>query len=499
MTDLDLLLVFPNNRRNAYGALADTAAGISVPLQTALTAAYVRAAGFSVSVLDADAENFSPEETVRRIIEAEARLVLLSTDSLNSGDVTKMAAASDTLRVLRMTSPDVKTALEGVVPSAFPEQMLRDEGADFVIQGEAFDQVVDLLRVLKAGKPHPESVLSGAGWLEGDRAVIGGRRALIRDPNTLPLAAWDLLPMRRYRAHHWHCFDRLDRRQPYASIFTNLGCPYTCSFCNVNAVTGQTNFRARTPKSVVEEIDLLVKKYGVRNLRIVDNVFTIRPDLVEKLCDLIIHGGYDLNMWAYCRVETIREQGLLRKMKKAGVNWIAYGIEAADEKVRDAVDKGSPQATIDRAIEMTRQAGIHIVGNFIFGLPSDTHETMQKTFDMAKEYMFEYANFYAAMAYPGTELHDQAKREGMRLPADWKGYGQYSEDALPMSTKFLTPTEVLRFRDRAFAEYMSDPAYQAMIRRKFGEPAVDFINELLKIKLRRKLLESNYDVPSVPS
>jgi radical SAM superfamily enzyme YgiQ (UPF0313 family) len=489
LSNVDLLLVFPNNRRNAYGILADNVAAVTVPLQTALSASYVRKAGFSVKVLDADAENLSPEETARRIASAGARLVLMSTDSLNSGDVTKMGAASELLRELRRTGAAVRVMLEGVVPSAFPEQMLREEGADFVCQGEAFDQVVDLLKVLAAGKPRPDAKLSGVSWLDGDAAVIGGRRGLIKNPDTLPFAAWDLLPMDRYRAHHWHCFDRLDRRQPYASLYTNLGCPYTCSFCNVNAVAGTANFRARTPENVVEEIDLLVKQYGVRNLRIVDNVFTIRPDLVEKLCDLIIQRDYGLNFWAYCRVETIKNPELLRKMKKAGVNWVAYGIEAADDKVRDAVDKGSSQAEIDRAIEMTRQAWINIVGNFIFGLPEDSHETMQKTFDMAKQYLFEYANFYAAMAYPGTELHEQARKDGIQLPKTWKGYGQYSEEALPMSTKHLTSAEVLRFRDNAFVEYTSDPAYLALVRKRFGEPALDFISGLLKIKLRRKLLE----------
>lgn len=487
--ELDLLLVFPNNRKNAYGSLADTHAGINAPLQTALTAAYVRKAGYSVRVIDADAEYLSPDETAARIAGSGARLVLISTDSLNSGDVTKMGAASDLLKALKKTAPGMTTMLEGVVPSAFPEQMLLEEGADFVCQGEAFDQVVDLLKVLKAGKPRPDSKLSGVSWLDGGTPVVGGRRALIKNPDSLPFAAWDLLPMDRYRAHHWHCFDRLDRRQPYASLYTNLGCPYTCSFCNVNAVAGTANFRARTPENVVEEIDLLVKRYGVSNIRIVDNVFTIKPDLVEKLCDLIIARGYDLNFWAYCRVETIKTPELLRKMKKAGVNWVAYGIEAADAGVRDAVDKGSSQAVIDRAIELTRQADINIVGNFIFGLPEDTRETMQKTFDMAKKYLFEYANFYSAMAYPGTELHEQAKREGIKLPATWKGYGQYSEDALPMSTKHLSAAEVLGFRDRAFVEYTSDPKYLDLVRRRFGEAAVDFLRGLLQIKLRRRLLE----------
>jgi hypothetical protein len=100
-TELDLLLVFPNNRKNAYGSLADTHAGINAPLQTALTAAYVRKAGYAVRVIDADAEYLSPEETAARIAGSGARLVLISTDSLNSGDVTKMGAASDLLKALK--------------------------------------------------------------------------------------------------------------------------------------------------------------------------------------------------------------------------------------------------------------------------------------------------------------------------------------------------------------------------------------------------------------
>jgi radical SAM superfamily enzyme YgiQ (UPF0313 family) len=484
----DLLLVFPNNRPRAYGALGATAAAISVPVQLGLTAAFARRAGLSVAVVDADAENLSPDQAALRVAEAAPRLALLSTDSLNSGDVTKMAAASDVLQSLRRSAPGIPTALEGVVPSAYPERMLREEGADYVILGEAFQPVVDLVGALRKGKP--DGPIAGVYWLDGDRFVPSARPALVKDPDSLPFVAWDLLPMDRYRAHYWHCFDDLGRRQPYASIYTNLGCPYTCTFCNVNVVAGKANFRPRTPENVLEEIDLLVTRYGIRNLRIVDNVFTIRPDLCEKLCDLLAGRGYDLNIWVYARVETIKSLDLLRKMRKAGIRWIAYGIEAASERVRDAVDKGSSAQVIDRAVEMTRQAGIWIGGNFIFGLPEDDRDSMRRTLDMALEYNFEYANFYAAMAYPGTELHELARREGIRLPDTWSGYGQFSEEALPMSTRHLTSAEVLRFRDEAFVEYNSNPRYHEMLRRTFGPPAVDYIRELLKVKLRRKLLEA---------
>jgi radical SAM superfamily enzyme YgiQ (UPF0313 family) len=485
----DVLLVFPNNRHRAFGPLSKHAAAVSVPVQLGLTATYCRSAGLSVAVLDADAENLDAAETAQRVAAMRPALALLSTDSLNSGDVTKMAATSETLRALRTLAPaGIPTAVEGVVPSAFPERMLREEGADFAIVGEAFEPVVDLVRAIRGGAL-PKEPIAGVAFIEDDALVDGGRRPLVDGPEELPAVAWDLLPMDRYRAHHWHCFDRLDRRQPYASIYTNLGCPYNCTFCNVNVVYGGPNFRPRSVDSVLAEIDLLVGRYGVHNLRIVDNVFTIRPDLCEELCDRIAARGHDLNMWVYARVETIRSAELLRKMKRAGINWVAYGIEAGSAEVRKDVSKSSNQSVIDRAIDMTREAGIHIVGNFIFGLPEDTHETMRQSLDMAKAYNFEYANFYSAMAYPGTALHEQALREGIPLPESWSGYGQYSEDALPLRTRHLSAAEVLRFRDDAFVEYNSSPRYQQLVERKFGSDAVAWLRELVKVRLPRKLLD----------
>ncbi len=485
---LDLLLVFPNNRRRAYGELGRFAAAVTLPVQLGLTAAYCRDAGLRVAALDADAEGLEARETAARVAALRPLLTLVSTDSLNTGDVTKMAAASQVLREIRHAAPALRTAVEGVVPSAYPERMVREEGADFTIVGEPYESVVELVEALRRGGP--TQPISGVFYLEGDQAVDGGRQDLVKRPDELPLVAWDLLPMDRYRAHHWHCFDDLERRQPYASIYTNLGCPYDCTFCSVNVVSGGPNFRPRTPDNVLGEIDLLVRRYRVRNLRIVDNVFTIKPALVEELCDKIIARGYDLNMWAYSRVETIRSPELLAKMRRAGVRWLAYGIEAGNEEVRKGVSKPSTQRVIDRAIEMTREAGIWIVGNFIFGLPDDNHETMRQTLEMAKDYNFEYANFYCAMAYPGTELHEQVRRQGIPLPKTWSGFGQYSEDAQPLPTKHLGSADVLRFRDEAFVEYNSSPRYQNMLRATFGEAAVEWVRELLSIRLHRNLLEN---------
>lgn len=485
---LDLLIVFPNNRVRSYGSLGLEITAVTPPQQCGLTAAYVRQKGVSVRILDCDAKNLSPDQTAAEIIRANPRLVMLSTDHVNSGDVTKMAAASDTLRALRDAGNEVPILLEGVVPSAYPETILLDEGPDFVCQGEAYEPIVQLVGFLRANEDGEieANQIPGVWARYGDRIVRSSAAKRFADMPHFPFAAWDLMPPSQYRAHHWHCFDCLDRRTPYASLFTNLGCPYGCTFCSVNVVAGGSNFRPRRVDDVLAEIDLLVKQYGVRNLRILDNVFTIRLDLVEQLCDRILERGYDLNMWAYARVETIRNADILKKMKKAGVNWLAYGIEAASDRVREAVSKSSDMPTIQRAIEWTREAGISIVGNFIFGLPEDDLETMQMSLDMAKEYNFEFANFYCAMAYPGTALYDEMKAAGVPLPKSWSGYGQYAPDAMPLPSKYVSSKDILAFRDRAFKEYFSSPRHLDMLEKKFGPPAAAFVRHILTHDVKRK-------------
>jgi radical SAM superfamily enzyme YgiQ (UPF0313 family) len=485
---LDLLLVFPNNRLRAYGSLAADIVGITPPVQSGMTAAYVRERGFTVQLIDADAGALLPDQVGQKVAELRPRLVMVSTDHVNSGDVTKMAAACETLRAIHAAAPGVPVLLEGVVPTAYPKWMLQDEGADYVCQGEPYDPIVKLVAKLKtegAGARVAKREIAGIWARYGEEIVESIRAPLFHMVDTLPLPAWDLMPPKNYRAHHWHCFDRLDRRSPYASVFTNLGCPYGCTFCSVNVVAGGPNFRTHTPEYVMKELTLLNKQYGVTNIRLLDNVFTIRLDLVEELCDRIIAAKLDLNFWAYARVESVRNPDILKKMRQAGVRWLAYGIEAAHERVRAAVDKPSNPEVIERAIEWTKEAGIWIVGNFIFGLPEDDRESMQMSLDMAKRFNCEWANFYCAMAYPGTRLYDQVKAAGVELSKDWGAYGQYSPNAQPLATKYMTSKEVIAFRDAAFREYFESPRYQNMIEKTFGRDARDFVGRILQHSMPR--------------
>lgn len=486
---VDLLLVFPNNRVRAYGSLAAEVAGVTPPVQSGITAAYVRERGFTARILDADALGWLPDQVGHEVAAVQPRLVMLSTDHVNSGDVTKMAAASETIRAIHAQAPGVPVLLDGVVPTAYPEWMLTDERADYVCQGEPYDPIVQLLTKLKNQGPGchlATNEITGIWARYGDKIITGKHAPMFQNVDNLPMTAWDLMPPSNYRAHHWHCFDRLNQRSPYASVFTNLGCPYGCSFCSVNVVAGGSNFRAHSPEYVMKELLLLNKQYGVTNIRLLDNVFTVRLDLVEELCDRIIEADLNLNMWAYARVESIRNPDILRKMHRAGIRWLAYGIEAAHERVRAAVDKPSNPKIIEQAIEWTKEAGIWIVGNFIFGLPEDDAESIQMTLDMAKRFNFEWANFYCAMAYPGTRLFDEVRASGGELPRDWGAYGQYSANSQPLPTRYLTSKEIVKFRDSAFRDYFESSRYQNMIEQKFGSEARNFVRRILEINIKRE-------------
>ena len=144
------------------------------------------------------------------------------------------------------------------------------------------------------------------------------------------------------------------------------------------------------------------------------------------------------------------------------------------------------QSKIEDVIRMTEDAGIYILGNFIFGLPDDDMETMNETLELAERLNCEYVNFYTAMAYPGSALYRDSVTRGIKLPDRWDGYAQLSKETLPLPTKYLSGEEVLRFRDEAFTRYFNRPEYLDMIGNRFGSKIVQHIKEMMKNSIERK-------------
>ena len=298
-----------------------------------------------------------------------------------------------------------------------------------------------------------------------------------------------------YRAHNWHTLHNL-RHSPYAALYTTLGCPYKCSFCCIQAPfkTGENvlgykpttnSYRFWSPELVVDQLATLADKYGVVNIKFADEMFVLNRNHVERICDLIVERGLKLNIWAYARVDTVKDS-MLEKLQRAGFTWLAMGIEAANAKVRTDVQKGFAQDDIYATLTKISASGVNVIGNYIFGLPEDNHDTMQQTLDLAIDLNCEFANFYSTMAYPGSRLYELALSKGWRLPDSWAGYSQHSTETLPLPTNYLSAAEVLRFRDRAFQSYFTGQRYLGLVQRKFGTQAVQHIEQMASVPLQRK-------------
>jgi radical SAM superfamily enzyme YgiQ (UPF0313 family) len=483
----DIVLINPGNRRQVFQNLGDDIAGIEPPFLVALLASHLRSQGYTAAIIDANAENLSPDEVAGRILEHRPLLTAVIVYGSQPSASTQNMTNADLICSAIKTVSTTHIAMGGLHPSALPEQTLKEENVDFVVQGEGFTTLAALLQVLKSD--HTDLSKIPGLWFRCDDNIMNvPPPPLTENLDSLPMAAWDLLPMHLYRAHNWHCFDDIEHRTPYAAIYTSLGCPYNCVFCCINAPFGKPGIRYRSPEKVVEEIDLLVSTYGIRNLKIVDELFVLHEPHYMGIVDLLIERGHKLNIWAYARVDTVKTEHLLR-MKQAGINWLALGIESANPDVRDSASKRMRVQDVQQVVRAIQEAGIRVIGNYIFGLPDDTIATMQETLDMAMELNCEFANFYSAMAYPGSKLYDIALESGWQLPDAWHGYSQHSFETLPLPTKTIPAAAVLKFRDDAFHTYFANPLYLSMIEEKFGHQVREHIERISASRLKRKLLD----------
>jgi len=487
----DIVFINPGDKKQVFQGLGRNLAGIEPPYWIAVMAAFLRNKGFKVAIVDANAENWTPEETLKKVKEYNPLLAAVIVYGAQPSASTQNMSISGKICGALKAGTKAKIAIGGLHPTALPKRTLTEESVDFVIEGEGPFTLTALLEKLKEGD-QDYSKVPGLWYWENNKIKNNPRAPLAKNlDEMLPIAAWDLLPMEKYKAHDWHSMDDIDHRSPYAAVYTSLGCPYSCAFCCINTPFGRSGIRYRSPESVVSEIEFLVKKYHIRNIKIIDELFVLDEKhymtIVDLLIKRLINKGYSLNFWAYARIDSVNFKNLL-KMKKAGINWLCLGIESGSEIVRDGVNKKINRKDIIKVVRKIQDAGIYVMGNYIFGLPDDNMETMQETLNLALELNTEWANFYCTMAYPGSKLYETAITEGWELPKEWYGYSQHSYETLPLSTKYLSSKEVLKFRDEAFNKYFENPKYLKMIEKKFGSKALVHIKDMTKIKIKRKFL-----------
>ena len=500
----NVCFVVPSSASKAYQDLAKVYSAIEMPTWAALLASAVRVKGHEPCILDFDACPTTDENAAEQIAGTKPKLVVfvLYGQNPNSG-TTMMIGAKSLATQLKLSHSNLKTAFIGSHTSALPHEVIQYNFVDFAFINEGVYGLLDLLETdlennlynvrgmwyKKHGLPKPTS--GGCIVKTDDMDVV------------MPGYAWDLLPkdkilLDKYRAHYWHTNFLEEGRTPFAAIYTSLGCQFGCNFCMINIVNrtsyeegivsaNSRGMRFWSPELILKELEYLYEN-GVRTIRLTDEMFFLNKKYYVPILQGIVDRGMKFNFWAYARVDSVREDQL-KLFKDAGVNWLALGIESGNQQVRLEIDKGRfKQVNIREVVKQIKDADINVLGNYMFGFPEDTKDTMQETLDLTLELNCEHANFYAAMALPGSPLYMEAKNNNWELPQTFDEFAFLSYDCKPLRTKSLSGAEVLKFRDDAWHTYFSHKPFLELVENKFGSQSRQNVEEMSKIRLKRKIL-----------
>ena len=516
---LDLLLVNPGGRKGVYQGLQDAdLTSIETPVWCGLIAGFIRKHGFTAEILDANVWQLDPEDNW--VYPKNKLLAIVCYGQQPSASTQTMPAAIELCKTIKRDNPQQKVIMVGGHVAALPQRTLEESGADYVATGEGCHTILDILQ----GKSIEAGDVRGIGFITAYRGMekpLNEHVDMYCESHSAPNVAdvndmqipWYDLPVEKYRAHNWQCLGGWPRT-PYAALYTSLNCPFRCSFCMISSPFKEGDllvakekaaksglpladeipniYRTWNPDTIGQQIADLYYTKGCRTFKVADEMFVLNKRHVEGVCDAILSrikspGGPDgINIWAYARVDTANDVKLLEKMRSAGFRWLCLGIESASESVREGIDKGYAQEKIVKCVERIKAAGIHVLANYIVGLPGDTHESMQQTLDLALELNTPWMNVYASMPYPGSPMWNDYP-EHHNLP--WEAFSQHSRETHPTATKTLTAAQVLEFRDKAWLTYFTGSRYLTLVGDLWGQGAVDEVKAMTKHKLHRNLLQ----------
>jgi radical SAM superfamily enzyme YgiQ (UPF0313 family) len=198
---------------------------------------------------------------------------------------------------------------------------------------------------------------------------------------------------------------------------------------------------------------IIYEEYGVRNIMIVDDTFTLNQERAEKICDGIIKEGWDISWGASSRVDTLSKR-LVEKMKKAGCWVIFLGIESGCQKILDTIGKRITLEQVKNAVRILKDAGIQVLGSFIIGFLQDTKETIEETIKFAKSLKLDYAEFSILTPYPGTPIFDYAKENNLLLTEDWS---KYTATEPVLKNRWVSTREVKALFQKAYITFYVRP------------------------------------------
>jgi anaerobic magnesium-protoporphyrin IX monomethyl ester cyclase len=391
------------------------------PFFLAYAAAVAKEAGHEVLLKDCIAEEIGDAAFLDYLRAQKPEVVVFetSTPSINN-DMAWAAKAKELGAITVMTGPHVTGKAKDV---------LAEEYVDYVIIYEYEYPLKELLGALNSGKS--VSGIQSLGYKTGGKPIVNPK-APIEDINKMPYPLREALPMKKY-------IDPFCKHAPNAQMMSSRGCPYQCIYCLEPWVFyGARSYRARTPISVVDEMQYLVEKYGAKEIYFDDSSFSVDQERVQKICSEIRKRNLKV-YWSAMADAKLKEE-TLRAMKEAGCIALKFGVESADPTILANINKHVNLEEVRNVVRLLKKVGIESHATYMFGLPGETRQAIKTTTEFAFGLGTDTAQFSIAIPYPGTKFYEQAEKEGWLKAKKWEDFaGQGAVIAYPqLSSEEIT-------------------------------------------------------------
>jgi len=370
--------------------------------------------------------------------------------------------------------------LGGVHVSTLPELCLRECKADFAVLGEGELTILELMNNWQDEEKRKH--IKGIAYIENDQFIKNPERELIQNLDDLPFPAWDLINPLRYPVNYVYF---KTKRLPAAVIFTARGCPYNCAFC-ASTQFWKHKFRKRSPRNVVDEIEYLVREFGIREIQIGDDYFNYDKNHVIEICHEILKRKLDLTFSCPngLRIENI-DKKLLTIMRKTGFYEFTIAVESGSQSILNSVNKRLNLKKLRETVKLVKSLGFFLEGFIIFGLPGETYRTVRQSIQLIKSLPYDIMAWFTAKPLPGSRWFDQWVRDKdlTKINYDWFHFVDI-ENVLEYSDGKRTiklPVDALKeyfFRPRHILRYLKFWVHTFHLNQSFA-PLGRFIQKIL--------------------
>lgn len=406
------------------------------PVGIAYIAAMLESIDCDVECLPCDVLGMGIQDAVQEILKAKPDVVGFSVASLVANSVMSIVHE---LRQSGFKSPIIAGGPHSTI---YPEKLL-ESGVTYVVRGEGEITVVELIKCLNDKSDLAK--VDGISYLDEGEIVNTENRKLIKNLDTLPLPAWHLLPIDKYRSD----FKISNRSLP---VLTSRGCPGKCVFC-YKSLFGSI-FRTRSASSIVDEIETLKDKYNIDEFSIVDDNFVCSKKRAIEVCKLLIERKINLpwSLPSGIRVDMV-DYELLSWIKRAGCYRLGFGVESGNQSVLYAIRKNITKDQVRLAIKLAKEFGFITSAFFMIGNLGETESTVNDTIEFALELDPDIAQFSVATPYPGTEMFDILHEQKKILTYDWGKYDGFSAQDPIFKHDQLDAESISRLMHKAYLKF----------------------------------------------